>query len=543
MPHYKTHVTVLQKTATANPLVPALKIPQLSSNGELQGWKDISYSQFLHDVEQSAMYWSRELVGKGANAGSVIGIWLRGTTYLDILHIWGITRAGYIPQLISSRLPSHTVVRELLTEAGAKGLIHEPAVTPSVGEDVFVFPAIDFLKLNVGQYPLPELRNPASGEDIVFIMHTSGSTSGKPKLVPTTVRWLDCNIDKFRHFAFRPPGIEVQETIPANGSFCHIGCTQALIALVDRGGCMVLPTSIPYSVNELKRMVKECKITTLNMFSSFMADVIRQARKDPEVLAMLQHFDACTHGGLPLDEKEGAWAREQGVNLINAFASTEVGCLMISRGGQEGQYLRLWPGSTFELRPISLVSDAKDGDASSTANGASSEKLVELVVPKHAPECPHHSLCDKKTGEFVTGDIFLQVGSDLYIPKGRNDDWIKMEISLRCDTRSIEQNALEACEEDLISAAVVVGAARPSPALLIEAKQSGRHNELPAEILRRIAPFHMRRYTHERIVDSRLIIVVPRGSFPRTPKGTIQRKLVERNFKNELDQIYSEVYS
>jgi hypothetical protein len=75
MPGYKTHLTALQKTARTHPLLPALKIPQLSSNDELQGWKGISYSQFLHDVEQSAKYWSREFSSKGIDAGSVIGLW------------------------------------------------------------------------------------------------------------------------------------------------------------------------------------------------------------------------------------------------------------------------------------------------------------------------------------------------------------------------------------------------------------------------------------------------------------------------------------
>jgi hypothetical protein len=75
MAGYKTHLTVLQKTAQATPLLPALKIPQLSSDGELQGWKDITYSQLLHDVEQSAKYWSRELSEQGIDTGSVIGLW------------------------------------------------------------------------------------------------------------------------------------------------------------------------------------------------------------------------------------------------------------------------------------------------------------------------------------------------------------------------------------------------------------------------------------------------------------------------------------
>jgi hypothetical protein len=273
-----------------------------------------------------------------------------------------------------------------------------------------------------------------------------------------------------------------------------------------------------------------------------MAGVIKEARKDPEGLEFLQSFDACNHGGLPLEDTEADWAREQGINMVDPFASTETGCMLLGVGRHEGNLLWLWTGSTFEMRPVSLEpDDATNGEPSSATNSESNEKLVELMVPKHATECPHSSLCDENTADFITGDIFLQVGPDRYISKGRIDDWIKMEISLRCDTRSIEQNALETCEKDLISAAAVVGAARPSPALLVEAKQTVGHDELLEGILRRITPFHERRYKHERILDSRLIIIVPNGALPRTPKGSMQRKIAERKFKNDLDRVYSEI--
>ncbi|RBQ81467.1 hypothetical protein FVER53590_11800 [Fusarium verticillioides] len=239
------------------------------------------------------------------------------------------------------------------------------------------------------------------------------------------------------------------------------------------------------------------------MFSSFMAGVIKEARKDHKLLPMLQTFDACAYGGLPLEDTEAIWARGQGINLVDLFASTGVGYVTVS------------------------------GAPINAANGAPTEKLVELAVPKHAPECPHPSLCDPTTGDFITGDVFLEVGADRYTSKGRNDDWIKMEISLRCDTRSIENNAFETRGKDLISAAVVIGAARLSPDLFVEAKQTEGHDELQAEVLGRITPFHERRYKHERILDSRLIIVLSNATLPRTAKGSISRKVVERKFKEK----------
>lgn len=76
MSKYKTHLTALGHSAAVRPLFPALKIPHWSSDGEkFQGWKDVTFAQFLGDVEQSARYWSHQLSGKGIEERSVVGLW------------------------------------------------------------------------------------------------------------------------------------------------------------------------------------------------------------------------------------------------------------------------------------------------------------------------------------------------------------------------------------------------------------------------------------------------------------------------------------
>ena len=58
--------------------------------------------------------------------------------------------------------------------------------------------------------------------------------------------------------------------------------------------------------------------------------------------------------------------------------------------------------------------------------------------------------------------------------------------------------------------------------------------------MRRIRPFHTRRYLHERIMDAKMIMVVPKGSLPRTAtKGNVRRRAVEEMFKAELDAMFA----
>ncbi|KAJ2995924.1 hypothetical protein NUW54_g7305 [Trametes sanguinea] len=70
-------------------------------------------------------------------------------------------------------------------------------------------------------------------------------------------------------------------------------------------------------------------------------------------------------------------------------------------------------------------------------------------------DCPHPSL-RHADGHYHTGDLFLEVAPGRYVSRGRDDDWIKSENSLRCDTKAIEDNVRATCAE-LVAECVVVG--------------------------------------------------------------------------------------
>ena len=91
----------------------------------------------------------------------------------------------------------------------------------------------------------------------------------------------------------------------------------------------------------------------------------------------------------------------------------------------------------------------------------------------------------------------------------------------------------------LIEECVVVGTGRPSPALFVEPAIGVEAEKLKKEIIRKTRQFHARRYLHERITSTDMIIVVPRQTLPRTStKGNIRRKAVEEAYKDHLDRIY-----
>jgi len=106
--------------------------------------------------------------------------------------------------------------------------------------------------------------------------------------------------------------------------------------------------------------------------------------------------------------------------------------------------------------------------------------------------------------------------------------------------RSIEDNVRATCGE-LVFECIVVGNGRPSPALFIEASErcTMDSEKLRKEIVRRTRQFHSRRFIHERITSTKYVVVVERGTLPRTAtKGNVRRKAVEDRYRELLDGIY-----
>lgn len=117
-------------------------------------------------------------------------------TYNDVLHIYGLSRAGYIPQLFSLRLPSPEVVFELLQKANAKALIHDSSFANMLQDSpVPIHLAVATDAVDAMTEPLPA-KFDVRDDETAFVFHTSGSTSGSPKLVPCSYRWLDTVVHK-----------------------------------------------------------------------------------------------------------------------------------------------------------------------------------------------------------------------------------------------------------------------------------------------------------------------------------------------------------
>ncbi|GLB44400.1 putative amp- ligase [Lyophyllum shimeji] len=530
----RSHLTVLRSSTARNPSLPVFKVPQLDqASGRVESWTPISYQQFWDDVEFYARHWTRTFTRDGVPPKSVVGLWIGGFTYADALHIYGISRAGYIPQLFSLRLPNPVVIYELLQKADAKALVYDQSYD-HVLSDCFV-PRHLSTPLTISEStnePLPDISQ-ISPEEIAFIFHTSGSTSGSPKLVPCSFSWIDSAIEKSNQIS-RPLNPGRQDVTVWMGSMCHIGQTFMLLGSLQHGSCTIQFTAQSFPSTELIDMIHHAGLNRLNQFASFLGNHIKAARMDPKLLTLLAGLDDILYSGLPLPREDEEWAYKNGLKVRNLFGSTECGAILLSVGASARNpgLLRALDGFTYRF-----VSTAP---AASASGHQSTARLMELVIPAESPDCPHPSL-RQADGDFHTGDLFQEVSPGLYVSRGRDDDWIKSENSLRCDTKAIEDNALAMCG-NLIAQCVVVGSGRPSPVMFIEPRSDVDPEKVKKEVIRKTRHFHSRRYLHERISHTDMIVVVAPQSLPRTAtKGNIRRKAVEDAYKAQIDQIFARV--
>lgn len=104
-----------------------------------------------------------------------------------------MSRAGYIPQLFSLRLPNPEVIYELLDKSQAKALVYSDTF-----QDVLNSCPVPTLSTDLCLEGLDSLQDlpEVSMDDTAFFFHTSGSTSGSPKLIPYTYRWLKSAVHK-----------------------------------------------------------------------------------------------------------------------------------------------------------------------------------------------------------------------------------------------------------------------------------------------------------------------------------------------------------
>ncbi|KAJ7235106.1 hypothetical protein B0H12DRAFT_1076191 [Mycena haematopus] len=478
-----------------------------------QSWGHITFHDTSCHLASSALHWKKQLGSSGVSSGEVVGMWLTGTKYDDLINILGVSAAGYVPQLFSQAFSNPSVVRDLLSSSNAKALILD---VPFVISEIVTLPALTLTALSdlVARAEDHDYSIATVDErDDALVVHSSGTTSARPKLIRTTHGWISAYI-KYKYSLCQGPleGRNVTNTI---GNLAYVASITTFLAAIYRGYCTAQSPALDMTTEQLMAMIKTCGLNRMALYAMFLSVHIKAAQEDRVVLEALQAFRQIVHTGVSLNPEEEEWAHVNHLPITTLYVTSETGSMMTTVLGNApaDRLLRLLPGGSGALIPYSLIEEAN----LTLTEESESESLWEMVVPAGAPDSPHPSLISEDN-LYHTRDLFEQMQPGLYHFRGRTGDMLKTVYGF-CDTKAIKDNVRRTCD-GLIHDVVVVGKDHNRPALFVEiadgAATEEEKQQLSVEIVERMRAFNQGLFPHERIEDPSRIRILPKGSLPRT---------------------------
>ncbi|KAJ7036755.1 acetyl-CoA synthetase-like protein [Mycena alexandri] len=495
--------------------------------GKNKSWVSISYAECQNDIERAARHWHAALSAQGVASSDVVGLWLTGRHYADLLQIYGICRAGFVPQVFSVGFSSVDVVDELLRACHGKVLLYDPSFSDAVAAvrvPHLSIPALNDMHVDNSRPTLPHLPE-VKEDDMGMIFHTSGTTSGRPKPIPETHRWLK---GQQTHWKGVTQGYfsEGQDVYNQLGSFAHLGSATLISHLSVWGQCAVQTSRADFDVEELLALVRDAGLNRVFLYAPWLSRLIKFAKADPVVLDTLRNMRQIIYTGASINPDDEAWMVAMGLPVTLLYATTEA-CLCLISHLSEKEHLpamRIIPSVDCEFIPTTQHIDSSE--LTEGKAGSEETQLYELFIPAHSRNCPHPSVRNRPPEGHVTGDLFEEVTPGRYVFRA-----------------SIEDNVLSVCSR-LVQNCTVVGHNKPHIVLFVEPVvqpiSEADVAALRAEILQLTAPFRERLFVHERIAAAEHIVVVPSGSLSRTKeKGNIRRKAVEDEFAEVLKSIYA----
>ncbi|KAI0917488.1 hypothetical protein AcW1_007324 [Taiwanofungus camphoratus] len=269
--------------------------------GPVTDWGRVTSLELEGHPCASAGFWARTLSDNGLQPSNVVGSWWTGSKYEDTLDILGVSAAGYVPQLFSVVCGSEDVVWGLLRRSGVKGLVFDNSFSSVItSSPVPTYPSLlltDIQGFTGAGDVMSHLPAVLAG-NAVIIVHSSGTTSGNPKLISTTHSLLMSFMDNKYPSRLKQRSFEGQDVINSLGSLAHVGSLQAVICTASWRVC---GPAFPYT--------------------PFLLMHIRNAQGNPEVLKALKSLQQILHTGVALNCEDEEWAYKNGLSLTVSHVS------------------------------------------------------------------------------------------------------------------------------------------------------------------------------------------------------------------------------
>ncbi|KAK3677667.1 putative NRPS-like protein biosynthetic cluster [Recurvomyces mirabilis] len=379
----------------------------------------------------------------------------------------------------------------------------------------------------IGVEDLPA-RQAASEEDVAYLHHTSGTSSGMPKPIPQTHR-AGCGVLPSFH-----DGREAATftTTP----LYHGGIADLFRAWTSRAPIWLFPgKKVPITAFNIVKCLDlaasvhlESQVAPVKYFSS-VPYVLQMMEGDNRGLRYLQSMDIVGVGGAALPPEVGDRLVNEGVNLISRFGSAECGFLLSSHReyekDNEWQYLRVASGAEKYLK---FESQAADDD----------QALSELVV---LPSWPHMAKRNREDGSLATSDLFAAHPTILNAWRyhSRADSQLTLVTGKKFDPAPLEASL---ATSELLEDVLIFGTGRPYPGALLFRSEKAKDlddGRLLDQLKSEVEKLNNGSQDHARIPVAMLVpMPVLQQPLEKSSKGTLLRGAVEKRFAENIETAY-----
>lgn len=370
--------------------------------------------------------------------------------------------------------------------------------------------------------------------DVAFIFHTSGSSTGMPKPIPQShhaaVGVLPC-LDGSKSATFT--------TTP----LYHGGIADCFRAWTSNAMIWLFPALyMPITAENIVRCLSTAK--SISDYESQIPSKVEYFSSVPYVLQMLsehriglewlQHMAVVGVGGAALPQQVGdelvmSNSLHKGINLVSRFGSAECGFLLSSHRNydtdKDWQYLRQ-PSNSQYLK----FEEQTDGSG-----------LYELVILKG---WPHMAKTNRPGGDLATSDLFKPHPSipNAWKVDSRSDSQITLLTGKKFDPAPIEDNL--ASSSALIQDVLIFGGGKAMPGAFIFPSQKGyelNDDELLKEVWKEFDKLNIGGQEHTRVSQG-MIRIMPKDaeSLPKSSKGTVLRGVAEKSYQSKIESMYDD---
>lgn len=363
-------------------------------------------------------------------------------------------------------------------------------------------------------------HQPLTENDVAYLHHTSGTSTGLPKPIALTHRAAVGVL----------PMLEASSKATFTTTPLYHGgvadCFRAwmsgdLIWLFPGKEVPITTSTVLCSLNCAER-ISELSTCPVKYFSC-VPYVLQMLAADEIGLNALRVMDLVGVGGAALPSNVGDELVQKGVKLLSRFGSAECGFLMSSHrdysADQEWQYLRSRGSASLDFE-------------------AREDGLAELIIRSN---WPYMAKRNRENGSFATADLFEPHPTipDAWRYHSRADSQLTLVTGKKFDPAPMEDAI---ATSPLLKDVLVFGNGQQCPGALLF--RSNNLADMSSELLLheiwpRIEKLNADGQTHTRLSKSMLVVMPSEApGLEKSSKGTVLRGQAEKRYQVDISRAY-----